>query len=210
MTSEKNATGALPMAIRRAVLADLPALHRLVERAYRGDSARNGWTHEADLLGGQRVDREGLQAVLCDHDHEAILCAEIVPGAEPAGCVRVSRAGPRGTEGDPQLPPPVAGLGMLAVDPDRQATGLGKALIAAAEAFAIRHYDARSMSMSVIKQRPELIAFYERRHYRDTGIRAPFPSDDPRFGIPKRDDLVFVILAKHLHRPPTPPIVTNG
>lgn len=185
--------------IRRARSGELEALHGLVERAYRGDAARAGWTHEADLLGGQRIDRAGLQAIIDDTENEAILCAEAQarPG-DVSGCVRVSRVGPGGTTGATGLPAPVSGLGMLAVDPRYQAEGLGKALIAAAEAFAVRHYSARSMTMSVIAQRPELVAFYERRGWRDTGSRAPFPADDPRFGIPLRDDLVFVILGKHL------------
>ncbi len=214
MTSEQSAIHTAPMAIRRAIASDLPALHELVARAFRGESAKAGWTHEADLLGGQRVDREGLQAILDDRDNEAILCAGLradlaADGAGPGrgggliGCVRVSRAGPRGLDDDSGLPAPVAGLGMLAVDPLCQAAGLGKQLVAAAEAFAMRHYDAQTMTMSVIAQRPELIAFYERRNYRDTGSRAPFPSHDPRFGIPRRDDLVFVILAKQLRGPPT-------
>lgn len=38
--------------IRPATAADLPALLALVQAAYRGDSAKRGWTHEADLLDG--------------------------------------------------------------------------------------------------------------------------------------------------------------
>lgn len=40
---------ARPMNIRPATHADLPALHAVIERADRGDSARQGWTFEADL-----------------------------------------------------------------------------------------------------------------------------------------------------------------
>ena len=52
--------------------------------------------------------------------------------------------------------------------------------------------------MTVIAQRHELIAWYERRGYRLTGERRPFPATDPRFGLPKRDDLEFVVLEKLL------------
>ena len=45
---------------RPATTADAPALVALVNSAYRGDSSKAGWTTEADLLGGQRVDVEGL------------------------------------------------------------------------------------------------------------------------------------------------------
>ena len=30
--------------VRKALAADLPLLHPVIERAYRGDSARQGWT----------------------------------------------------------------------------------------------------------------------------------------------------------------------
>ena len=52
------------------------------------------------------------------------------------------------------------------------------------------------MRMSVIDARNELIAWYERRGYRRTGEYKPFPYGDPRFGIPKRDDLRFEWLVK--------------
>jgi len=50
----------------------------------------------------------------------------------------------------------------------------------------------------VIDVRAELIAFYQRRGYRRTGIKKPFPYGDERFGIPKRDDLQFEVLEKTL------------
>jgi hypothetical protein len=52
--------------------------------------------------------------------------------------------------------------------------------------------------MTVIEQRPELIAWYERRGYSKTGETAAFPYGDARFGEPKRPDLRFVVLAKSL------------
>ena len=54
------------------------------------------------------------------------------------------------------------------------------------------------MRMTVIDIRDELIAFYERRGYRRTGIKKPFPYGDPRYGIPTRDDLRFEVLEKEL------------
>ena len=54
------------------------------------------------------------------------------------------------------------------------------------------------MEMSVIRQRSELIDWYLRRGYARSGREKPFPLDDPRFGEPKRRDLVFVVLTKAL------------
>jgi ribosomal protein S18 acetylase RimI-like enzyme len=170
--------------IRAAAAADIPALLDLVHSAYRGDRARAGWTHEADLLDGQRTDAEGLQAIIADPNQRLLLADQ--DGAL-AGCVQISDQG-GGT----------AYLGMLSIAPERQAAGLGRALIAAAENHARRLFGAKNMEMTVIRQREELIAYYERRGYARTGEERPFPLDDPRFGVPKRRDLSFVVLAKAL------------
>lgn len=171
------------MLIREAAEADLPALHDLVHRAYRGDSARAGWTHEADLLDGQRTDMAALSAMLAD-PAQRVLVAEA--GGLLAGCVAIADQG--GT----------AYLGMLTVDPARQAGGLGRALIDAAEKAAVTTFGASVMEMTVIRQRAALIAYYERRGYALTGEERPFPLEDPRFGIPRRRDLAFVVLSKAL------------
>ena len=169
---------------RIATLDDLPALHRLIERAYRGETARVGWTNEADLLDGQRTDVEELTEILTDP-------ARIMLLAEDAGalvaCLQLVDEG-GGT----------AYLGMLSVEPGLQAGGLGRFMIAAAEAEAVARFGATTMRMTVIRQRPELIAWYERRGYALTGETEPFPLSDERFGLPRRQDLEFVVLAKGL------------
>ncbi len=168
---------------RPAEVADVDRLLTLVHSAYRGDSARLGWTHEADLLDGQRTDVEALFAILAD-PAETIIIAE--RGGILIGCVRVTDLG----DG-------LSSLGMLAVDPVRQGGGLGRQLIAAAEAHALGR-SQRRMEMTVIAQRSELIEWYERRGYGRTGEVRPFPSTDPRFGVPRRDDLIFVVLERDL------------
>jgi ribosomal protein S18 acetylase RimI-like enzyme len=69
----------------------------------------------------------------------------------------------------------VAYLGMLAVDPAQQAGGLGRTLIADAQDWAARDFAAHTMRMTVISNRVELIAYYIRRGYVDTGRTCPFP-----------------------------------
>ena len=170
--------------IRLATAVDLSALLDLVQRAYRGDSARAGWTHEADLLDGQRTDAEALATMLAD-DRQRVLVAE--QHDRLIGCVQVSDQGNG-----------IAYLGMLSVDPGLQAHGLGRLLIGAAETTAAEAFAARRMEMTVIDQRAELIAYYERRGYVRTGETRPFPLDDPRFGLPRRRDLKFAVLMKNL------------
>ena len=169
---------------RTATQDDVASLQPFVHAAYRGDSARRGWTHEADLLDGQRIDDLALSAMIDAPDH-VILIAE--QQGELVGCVQVNGTGNG-----------LAYLGMLSVDPERQGGGIGRRLITAAEAEARSTFKATRMEMTVIVQRTELIAWYARCGYQPTGETRPFPATDPRFGLPRRDDLAFVVLARDL------------
>jgi GNAT superfamily N-acetyltransferase len=88
-------------------------------------------------------------------------------------------------------------LGSLAVDPDRQNSGLGRAMLVAAEEW-VRQRGAKRVRMTVINIREALIAWYTRRGYAKTGATDPFPYGDDRFGRPLREDLCFVVLEKSL------------
>ncbi len=172
------------MIIRAATQQDIAALHRLIESAYRGDSAKRGWTHEADLLGGQRTDLEALREILADQNQVILLAME---GANLAGCVQLVR-----------VKTGLAYLGLLTVDPDRQAGGLGKKLLDKSEQYVAENWRAEAIEMTVIRQRADLIAYYERRGYALTGERRPFPLDDPRYGLPKTQELEFAVLRKEI------------
>lgn len=174
----------MSLRFRSAAHADIPALHALVESGYRGESAKRGWTHEADLLGGQRTDAEALAEMIAD-PAQTILLAE--RDDELVGCVLVAEERER-----------VGYMGLLTVSPALQGGGVGRALIEAAEKHARDVLGARTMEMTVIKRRQELIDWYVRRGYALTGREQPFPVDDPRFGLPKVRDLVFVVLSKAL------------
>jgi GNAT superfamily N-acetyltransferase len=154
------------------------AIVELVESSYRGDSSRTGWTTEADLLDGQRTDRESVCAdlpwlILTVDDEQLVGCCTLVPKQGHAY------------------------FGMFAVRPGLQGRGVGAALLAEAERVAAAA-GAAYVEMTVISLRSELIAFYERRGYVATGETRPFPHGDPRFGRPRRDDLAFTVLAKPL------------
>ena len=164
-----------------ATAADVPRLVQLVNRAYRGESSRLGWTSEGHLLDGQRIDAEALQEML-DLPGAAILLCQSEAG-ELLGCFHAQAVGPRVV------------LSMLAVQPTGQTQGVGKFLLRAAEAYGQRHGCTQS-KMTVISVRAELIAYYERQGYRLTGGTEPFPTDT-RFGIP-RQPLTLLVLQKEL------------
>ena len=89
-------------------------------------------------------------------------------------------------------------FGMFSVEPGLQGAGLGSRLLAEAERVARDDWRLPRMRMTVIDIRDALIAWYERRGYRRTGVFKPFPYGDTRFGIPLRDDLRFEVLEKSL------------
>ncbi|MCC9308872.1 GNAT family N-acetyltransferase [Kitasatospora sp. RB6PN24] len=176
-------TAAPDLAFRTATAADVPALVELVESAYRGESSRSGWTTEADLLDGQRTDPESLVATLARPDTVVLLAER--DGALLACCTLERR-------------PSGAYFGMFSVRPTQQGGGVGRAVLAEAERFAGAEWGATELEMTVIVQREDLIAWYERRGFRRTGELSPFPYGDERFGLPKRDDLAFEKLVKAL------------
>jgi len=162
--------------IRPATGADLPLLHPVIERAYRGIYARIGWTHEADLVTGPRTDIETLTSLI-DGDSRLLVALD---GDTMLGCVNIAGRG----DG-------LAFLGLLCVDPDLQARGVGKQLMTAAENTARALFHADRIEMTVIDRRTELIAWYIRQGYLPTGEVRPFP-------IPLDPPLAMTVLQKRI------------
>jgi GNAT superfamily N-acetyltransferase len=168
---------------RDATRADIPAIEVLVTSAYRGDASRQGWTTEADILDGQRVDSDSIAEVI-DKTNSRVLLVE--RAGRLLACCHIESQG-KGCY-----------FGMFAVDPTLQGGGVGKLVMRQAERIAREDFRCAQMQMTVISIRDDLIAWYERRGYRRSGIYKPFPYGDERFGIPKRDDLRFELLVKAL------------
>jgi ribosomal protein S18 acetylase RimI-like enzyme len=164
------------IAIRPASPADAPTLKSLLEAAYRGDSARQGWNHEADILDDERIAPGELEALLAD---PAVTILTARDGDTLVGCVAVTRK-------DSAL----GYLGMLCVSPTLQSGGLGRRLLDAAEDHA-RAIGLATMEMTVIDSRDALIAWYERRGYARTGETRPFP-------VLRDPPVTFAVLAKPL------------
>ena len=169
------------MPITKAKLTDIPQLNVLVNSAYRGESSKKGWTTEADLLGGIRTDEEVLTALINKENSVMLLYKK---NNALIGCVNLQQQNNK------------IYLGMLTVDPELQGSGAGKILLKASEDYA-KEIGCTKIYMTVISIRIELIAWYERRGYKDTGERKPFPMDDPKFGLPKME-LEFIVMEKLL------------
>jgi ribosomal protein S18 acetylase RimI-like enzyme len=166
--------------IFQAQMDDINDLVFLVNNAYRGQSAKKGWTTEADLLDGLRTNAETLEEIILSPDSTILIYRT---DKKVIGCVYL------------QQQPKQLYLGMLTVHPEKQGLGIGKKLLAAAEQFALNK-DCIEMVMTVISVRFELIKWYERNGYFKTGETKPFPTDI-KFGIPKQP-LEFIVLKKKL------------
>ncbi|WP_046245536.1 GNAT family N-acetyltransferase [Hymenobacter terrenus] len=164
-----------------ATPADAAHLTLFVNRAYRGETARQGWTSEADLLDGIRIDEAGLREMLALPKAAMLLC--LSDENELLGCFHVQANGA------------LLYLSMLAVAPTQQGQGVGKFLLRSAEDYGRQHGCAVSR-MTVISVRSELIAYYGRQGYHPTGATEPFPAD-PRYSIP-RQPLHLLVLEKPL------------
>lgn len=167
--------------ISQARLSDVPSLNKLVNAAYRGDESRKGWSTEADLLDGTRIDEVALRDLISRSDTTILKYEE---AGELVGCVELRKENNK------------IYLGMLSVKPDIQGGGIGKKLMYAAEMFA-NEQECSSIFMTVISIRQALIDWYIRNGYQLTGERKPFTVPDSRWGIPKQH-LEFVVLEKKL------------
>ncbi|MEZ5320046.1 MAG: GNAT family N-acetyltransferase [Vicinamibacterales bacterium] len=170
------------MTLRDAVAADVPALVRLINRAY---------LVEREFKAGDRTDASEVRALLAAGTF--IVAPDVAPDAALAavasdvalqGCAYVAVAGDR------------AKLALLSVDPDRQGRGIGGRLIAAVEARA-RDAGCREIAIQVVNRRRELFPFYEKRGY---VARGTDPFEDPSLLAPCH----FVRMAKPLDAAPRP------
>jgi ribosomal protein S18 acetylase RimI-like enzyme len=167
--------------ITPATLSDTDALVALVNSAYRGQSAKAGWTHEADIIDGRvRIDADTLRKELADasvtilkytNQHQDVL-----------GTVYLKTC-------DDFLY-----LGMLSVRPTQQSSGIGKQLMQAAEAFALKQ-QRFVIEITVINIRTELIAWYQKLGYAFTGTQKPFDATTTEKPLVP---LHFEVLRKHL------------
>lgn len=150
--------------IAKANIEDIPQLVALLNSAYRGEGSKQGWTTEADLIAGeQRTDIATVKEVM-DQPGSIILKYTNEEG-EIIGTVNLQQH-ERGLY-----------LGMFAVSPVLQGGGIGKQLLKAADEYA-KEVSVATIYMSVVSVRKELIDWYKRHGYAETGERKPFVEDE--------------------------------
>jgi ribosomal protein S18 acetylase RimI-like enzyme len=171
--------------IRAARSGDADLLAVLIRSAYRGDDSRAGWTSEADLVEGERINAGQVSAMITGAG-SLVLVGEDADTRRIVACCQLRNEGAG-----------LAYFGTFAVSPQVQGAGLGRQLVNEAEQLAISSFGATRLEMTVLAPQDKLIAYYERRGFHRTGETRPFPAD-PVYARPLRDGLYFVVLEKAL------------
>ena len=164
-----------------ATIEDVSSLNNLINSAYRGESSKKGWTTEANLLEGLRTTEQELKEIIVNPTNTIL---KFTDNTAIIGCVLL-------IEKEQQLY-----LGMLTVSPELQNSGVGKKLLQQAEIHA-QKIGLPKIVMTVISVREELIAWYKRNGYMDTGAREPFPVSDVHIPISDKP-LEFIVLEKRI------------
>jgi ribosomal protein S18 acetylase RimI-like enzyme len=168
--------------IRIANLQDVSTISRVLNSAYRGEASKQGWTTEAHLIAGETRANENMLTEILLMPGSVMLVLENEQ-EEIIGTMNLQHHANK------------LYLGMLSISPGLQGKGSGKKLLKAAEEYA-RFQQMKSIYMTVITDRTELIDWYKRHGYVDTGERKPFP-EDPMTGKHMRK-LEFIVLEKEI------------
>jgi ribosomal protein S18 acetylase RimI-like enzyme len=163
--------------LRAAKLSELIPLQALIQRAYRGQSARGSWSHEGELPAEERISHADL-AELIQSPRSKLTVA--VAAGRLVGSSLVTRDSPGG-----------CAIGLISVDPDFQCRGVGNQLLGHAEICARNTFAAEHADVEVLEHNSRLVAYYEKRGYRQSGETRPYPHD---LKAPAR----FLVLRKRL------------
>lgn len=172
----------LVLTFKQAELHDAMQLVELINSTYRGESSREGWTTEADLISGLRTDMQDITSLLKSTENVIICCEE---NNYFIGSVLIKKC------------EDYADIGMFAVRPNYQMQGVGKQLLSEAEQAVAKFWSLKRCVISVIPSRKELVEYYQRRGYQRTGIKKEFPIN-PRLWEPKVSGLTLELLEKYL------------
>jgi GNAT superfamily N-acetyltransferase len=166
MTAAPHSRG--PDRVRPATAADAGAVIAVVNAAF---------AIETFFLEGTRTDERRLEAMMRSGE---FLVVEDQDG-RIVGSVYIAVQGEDGC------------FRMLAVDPARQGDGLGRVLVEAAETYG-RVRGCTRMEIDVLNLRTELLPFYRKFGYAETGAEAFHPLRPLRAGV----ECYRIILSKGL------------
>ncbi|OCL94367.1 GNAT family N-acetyltransferase [Arcobacter porcinus] len=157
-------------------------MENIINIAYRKISA-SGWTGESHLLSGIRVNEAMLEEMLENENIRTFLAKK---DDKVLATIQVKKE-------DLNLV-----IGLFAVDTDMQSSGIGKKLLEFAENRAKDIFkDCKKFIMEVISSRTELIAYYNRRGYKNTDVYLEFPKSD-LWAPTTKEEIKLLVLEKEI------------
>ena len=149
---------------RFAQSADITKLVDLINSAYRQQHG-NSWTSEAEIVTGQRINASQLEHAL-SQDHFQLWIA--LQDEQIVACIGLTF-----NLYDVEI-------GTFCITPHFQNQGIGKQVLDFAENYVrqkirLEHQHLNDFVMWVLSARTELIAYYERRGYVQTGSVDDYP-----------------------------------
>lgn len=152
------------LSFEKADISQAQAISDLINLTYRGTT---GWTTEAAIIQGDRTNRQEIEAAMMNPNGYFFVVNWLFA---PAASIYIASEKKH------------AYIGFFSVHPSLQGQRFGSYILEQAEMFARNSLCAHRFVLFVISQRPELIAFYQRRGYRGTGRIEAFPL---YLGVPK-------------------------
>ncbi|PXF47185.1 Streptothricin acetyltransferase [Gracilariopsis chorda] len=166
---------------------EVDAVVAMVNRCYR---STENWTNENAILEGVRICRDSLKYNAKQFD---IFVVEDPESKAIVGCIKTGLTQDTVVA---KLPESVGCIGLFAVSPDFQSRGLGSRIMRFAENFC-REKGARRMALEVLSVRNDIIAWYERCGYTNTGMSvdsAPFFKDKGEHMLQPASFVLFIKL----------------
>ncbi|PTB43767.1 hypothetical protein M441DRAFT_54931 [Trichoderma asperellum CBS 433.97] len=175
----------LSLQFRTATPEDAEQIQQLVQSAFRTEDSRSDWTGDAELASSFRIDVEEVASkianpentILMALDNDNSLVASIEVSKRDGNCGRLS---------------------MIAVSDRYQRSGVGRLVLAYAEAYCRRVWGAEKFSLNALSIRKALIEWYMRQGYQKTGETSPFPRE--RFiSMALPEDMCFIEMEKEFN-----------
>ncbi|KAJ5481656.1 hypothetical protein N7475_000468 [Penicillium sp. IBT 31633x] len=160
---------AIKVNFRVATEADASQLHQLVESAFRAEDSREGWTDDLGLSSSFRIDPNEILAMITKSD--SVMLMAMSDHNTLVGSIGAAR--------------------------HQQQGGIGSLILTYAEDYCRRTWDVTTLGLNALSNRRQLISWYSRHGYRETGETTPFPCDQfESLALPA--DLCFVEFEKIL------------
>ncbi|KAJ5542599.1 hypothetical protein N7535_005021 [Penicillium sp. DV-2018c] len=167
-----------------ATEADASQLQQLIECAFRAVDSREGWTDDLGLSSSFRIDLQEVLAMINKPDIVMLMATN-----DEKKLV--------GSIGTAKRDANHARLFMLAVDPSQQHSGIGRQVLAYAEDYCRQTWGVSTLCLNALSNRLQLITWYSRHGYEETGETSPFPREKfEKLDLP--EDLCFVEFEKIL------------